>query len=502
MRAETVPVARVRTWALWTCAYAVAVVLLFQGYGLALGVLEGSILDPWLAAVPVVWFDIALIGLLLFLWGLSFGGPRRTHSAPRTWFEPEYPAIRAALRSSTVRSWILGAGAAYAFVLMLLTGMIVIDPAGGAPSGASGFPFFEIFDAPLGWGPKLVWAPNPYFVLIVRPFTAAITVLLAMLAGFGIGLVAHAWRSVRPTAAQGRSAAGATAGLLVLCPACAAPPAFALFAGLFTPAAAGEAVAAGGLAIGPVMAFSTAMLLLSVVLLWAGVARASQAVPEAPPPETKGRMALRRRMADWTILLALVLAVGAFLTVLAAAPPADHGGEHGGPSEVAQAVSFPPVSIAFAIAGTGAAAVGLALGASLRPDRSRATALAVGLTLLYADGFVHWFAIPEHLAHVGAEATIAFFLAIGAIQVFAVPLAFRRENVLWWTGVALTVFLIALFAVTRFVAPPFATEPEPIEALGLLSKALEIGILTAMGVYFGRRIVPWGIRKTAVPIRS
>jgi len=500
MGAGTPSVARVRTLARWTCVYAVALVLLFQGIGLVQGILAGVILDPWLAAVPVLWFDITLIGLLLFLWGLSFGGPPTARSRPRAWFAPEYPAIRTALRSAALRSWILGAGAAYAVLLMVVTGIIVVDPTGGAPSGASGYPFFEIFDAPLGWGPKLAWAPNPYFVLIVRPFTAGITALLAVLAGFGIGLVGYAWRSARSSSEKGRSAAGATAGLLVLCPACAAPPTVALFAGLLTPAAAGQTVAGAGLAIGPTLAFSTAMLVLSVVLLWAGIARTSRVLPEVTPLEKKEMLGLRARVVNLALVLALILAVGALLVDLSAAPPPS---AHGGHGELSVAeVGHPASAIGLAAAGSAVAALGLVLGAALLPGRARPAALAIGLTLLYADGVVHWFAILEHLGHLGGETTVLFFLATGAVQIAAVPLALRREGVLWWTGVAFTVFLIALFAVTRFVPPPFALQPEPIEPLGLLSKVIEVGILAAMAVYFGRRIVPWGTRKAPVPIRS
>ena len=162
---------------------------------------------------------------------------------------------------------------------------------------------------------------------------------------------------------------------------------------------------------------------------------------------------------------------------------------------------MPVSAIALGIAGTAVVALGLALSVAGPSGRTRSAALATGLTLLYADVLIHWFAVPQHLAHIGGEVYVLFFLTAGAIQVFAVPLALRRDGVLWWTGVAFPVFLLALFAVTRLVAPPFATQAEPIEALGLLSKALEVGILAAMTVYFGRRIVPWNLRKTAVPMR-
>ncbi len=499
MGAGTPSVARVRALARMTCAYAVALALLLQGYALARGILEGLIIDPWLAAVPVLWFDVALIGLLLFLWGLSFGGPPAARSGARAWFALEFPAIRTVLRSAALRSWILGAAAAYAVLLMVLSGMIVVDPAGGAPSGPSGYPFFEVFDAPLGWGPRIVWAPNPYFFVIVRPFTTAITVLLSLLAGFGIGLLGYVRRSARASGVAGRGTAGAAAGLLVICPACAASPMFALFAGLLTPAAAGETTAAVSLALGPVLAFSTAMLLVSVVLLWRGVARTSRLLPDAKTavgPLLPAAIPRRLKAGQWALVLALVLAVGALLVDLSVAPPPTaHDVGHGAQLPPAAAPGHPASATGLAVASVVFAALGVAMIVPRTPTLSKAYALVFGLTLLYAAGLVHWFAILEHL---GAPLTAVFFLATGAAQIAVTPLAIRRQALLWWIGVAFTAFLIALYAASRFAPPPLGLESEPVESLDLWAIGAEGGALVALGLYFRGRMVSTRLTNTVV----
>jgi hypothetical protein len=110
-----------------------------------------------------------------------------------------------------------------------------------------------------------------------------------------------------------------------------------------------------------------------------------------------------------------------------------------------------------------------------------------GLTLLYADGLLHWLAVLEHL---GEPLSAIFFLVAGGVQVGAVPLVLRRERALWWVGVALTVFFIELYVITRIVPPPFSLEPESIESLGTLSKGTELALLVVLGVFFGSRMVP------------
>ncbi len=113
----------------------------------------------------------------------------------------------------------------------------------------------------------------------------------------------------------------------------------------------------------------------------------------------------------------------------------------------------------------------------------RGFALVGGLSLLYADGLLHWFAILEHI---GAVPFMWFFAVSGAVQVFAIPFALRSERVAWWSGVALSVFFLVLYAAVLVAPEPLNVEPEGVTGLGLLSKAAELGILGGMAGYSGR----------------
>jgi hypothetical protein len=121
-------------------------------------------------------------------------------------------------------------------------------------------------------------------------------------------------------------------------------------------------------------------------------------------------------------------------------------------------------------------------------------ALLTALALLYADGVVHWLAVLEHI---GSGPNVAFFLATGAIQVLSAPIALRRDRHLWWAGVPFTAFLILLYAVARVAVLPLELGLEPIEQLGLVSKGIEVLLLIALAAYFGRRIIPTGLRELA-----
>ncbi len=122
----------------------------------------------------------------------------------------------------------------------------------------------------------------------------------------------------------------------------------------------------------------------------------------------------------------------------------------------------------------------------------RAFAFVSGLSLLYADGLLHWFAILEHG---GGVPFMWFFAVSGAVQIFAIPFALRWERVAWWSGVALSVFFLVVYASVLIVPEPLSVEPEGVTGLGLLSKAAELGILGGMAGYFGPRIVPVILRR-------
>jgi len=194
----------------------------------------------------------------------------------------------------------------------------------------------------------------------------------------------------------------------------------------------------------------------------------------------------------WALIFVAVVAAAVVpvLDILqapaSAAPAPDHGME-----TEATPIVHSSDAILVAVEGLGALTVGLGLVVPRPLTSERGFALVGGLSLLYADGLIHWFAILEHLAE---PPSAAFFAIAGAAQVFAIPVALRGRRVLWWVGVALPVFFLELFLVTRFVPAPFALSPEPVEALGLLSKAAELGLLAAMAGYLGADILPSSLR--------
>lgn len=195
----------------------------------------------------------------------------------------------------------------------------------------------------------------------------------------------------------------------------------------------------------------------------------------------------KSRLGKLLLILGLVLALGALLADLMATPASaasPSGHEVHGADLVAPAHS--PVTVGFAVLGPVIVLAGLVL--SFPGHRSvRWAGLVAGLTLLYIDGLLHWLAVLEHL---GEPLSATFFVVAGGVQVGAVPLVLRRERALWWVGVALTVFFIELYVITRIVPPPFSLEPESIESLGTLSKGTELALLVALGVFFGSRMVP------------
>ncbi len=186
------------------------------------------------------------------------------------------------------------------------------------------------------------------------------------------------------------------------------------------------------------------------------------------------------RLGTLVLSLALVLAVAALVVDVASAPPEVFEG-HGHESAF-----HAPLAIALGLVGYAVANVGISFRLSEPVIAHRRIALFFALVFLYADGVIHWLAVAEHLASLPS---VVFFVVVGGVQVFAVPLALRRETVVWWVGVALSAFLVLLYAVTRVVAPPFAVEPEPVESLGLLSKGIQLALLASLAVFFGRRIV-------------
>ncbi len=226
--------------------------------------------------------------------------------------------------------------------------------------------------------------------------------------------------------------------------------------------------------------------------IWPKSASARCVAPASSPrtgmaaaPDTRPRW---RVGVGWSlILIAVVFAVAVPALDILQAPPAGAPPVHGHVATQATSIVHSSDAIAIAVELLLTLVVGLGLAIPGLLPSARGFALVTGLSLLYADGLLHWFAILEH---VGAVPFMWFFAASGAVQIFAIPFALRWERVAWWSGVALSVFFLVLFALVLIVPEPLSVEPEGVTGLGLLSKAAELGILGGMVGYFGKRIVP------------
>ncbi len=200
------------------------------------------------------------------------------------------------------------------------------------------------------------------------------------------------------------------------------------------------------------------------------------------------------------VILGIVVGVSVLISdVLAGQAEQSIPSGHAGHGAAVATITHSFVAIALAFFGTAIILAGLVLNYPESLTSVRAFVLPVGLTLLYADGLLHWLAVLEHLTE---PLYAAFFIGSGAVQIGAVPLIRRRERLLWWVGVALTVFFIELYVLAVIVPPPFSLEPEAVGSLGLLSKVVEVGILVALALFFGPRIVPARLRIAVVNVPS
>lgn len=99
--------------------------------------------------------------------------------------------------------------------------------------------------------------------------------------------------------------------------------------------------------------------------------------------------------------------------------------------------------------------------------------------LAFVSGFVHLALAPAHWR----ENTVSgvFFAGAGAaLLACGVALAIRPTRRWYAFGLSSAVILIAIYALTRSIALPLVGPPEPVEAVGLLTKAAEIGLMLCL----------------------
>ncbi len=196
------------------------------------------------------------------------------------------------------------------------------------------------------------------------------------------------------------------------------------------------------------------------------------------------------------VVFGVVLALGVLLADLVASESSSAIlSVHASHGSGAVVVAHSTIAIALALLGPPIVLAGLSLMHLQSLRSAKVLSLVAGLTLLYADGLVHWLAVLEHL---GEPLYAAFFIVGGAVQVGAVLLVRRRERALWWLGVAFTVFFIELYVLVLVVPAPFSVEPESLTSLGTLSKGFELALLASLGIFYGPRMVPTRLRKAVV----
>ena len=140
-------------------------------------------------------------------------------------------------------------------------------------------------------------------------------------------------------------------------------------------------------------------------------------------------------------------------------------------------------AIGLSVMGGGVASIGLGFLIGKEMGNRFGVVKYAALVLILADGLIHLLALNEHLDFL---LFAGFFLAVGLGQIALPVLALRRDRLLVYAGIASSVVLIALFVYTRVLPPPFHDDPEPVETLGILSKAIEvatIGLLASLFQY-------------------
>lgn len=125
-----------------------------------------------------------------------------------------------------------------------------------------------------------------------------------------------------------------------------------------------------------------------------------------------------------------------------------------------------------------------------RPAPNRAALFRAGAAVaLGSAGVLHFLLGPDHFG----DSTFAGFFFIGAgiaELLLAAGLLARPTSILTILVAGLALALLLIYAITRVVAPPFQNQPEPVDAVGLMTKALELGA-AVLAVLAERPVALW-----------
>jgi len=146
-----------------------------------------------------------------------------------------------------------------------------------------------------------------------------------------------------------------------------------------------------------------------------------------------------------------------------------YGGHSGSDLQMTFLVNFVPMGIAFIVWGLASHD-----SAPFLQGRRGLAVLAV-LVASLADGAIHLYAFNTHLDH---PAIALFFGVVAPVQVLGALRVPRASPAFLRAWALFTAALVAAYVVSRTTA--ITGEIEPVETLGLLSKALELLLLGAV----------------------
>ncbi len=189
---------------------------------------------------------------------------------------------------------------------------------------------------------------------------------------------------------------------------------------------------------------------------------------------------VRRRLGFELLLVGLFIAMGAVAWDLSYVlgmpePPGAH--------DDTEVMVHNAAATAVLVVGVLLSMVGARMFLLERPASRKATALFAASTLMFADGVLHFYVVSEHLSILPFA---VFFVAAGAAQIGLGFGLLKPRPFVYLLSTVLTIGLIGLFFLSRTVTLPYAEGPEEYEALGLVSKVLEVATIAALGVLLYR----------------